>query len=238
METNNIDQLLRFINERLFKYPELAECRDKLSIVLAGSRSANYNVASSDYDLLGLCDAATYARILQLAGRSPSVSGIDISVDRDAVKQQYDLEVDIAIYEIRRIQRAFRAYNDVILWIWTNAKIILDPSRAVTDLQSSFRGYPKGIAEKKLKKHFLKDFHLSVHALTYRPESQNVFSVLHAMTSKIAEMGKICCLLDDKPFPYEKWLLRACAETRIGTYRQARCSHFRASTCNTIWTER
>jgi hypothetical protein len=55
-----------------------------------------------------------------------------------------------------------------------------------------------------------------VHGITYRPESQNLFSVVHAMGCKIAEYCRICCLLDGEPFPYDKWLLRACRETRVG----------------------
>jgi hypothetical protein len=213
---NKMEQLKRFIKERLFQYPELAECQDNLSIVLAGSRAIGYCTPVSDYDLLGLCDGPTYARVLKRTGRDSSVAGIDISVARDEAKQLLDREVDVAIYEVDRIQRAFHEYNDVVLWIWTNAKVITDPCHIVSELQASFQGYPKEILEKKLKQHFLRDLHLSVHGLTYIPESQNLFAVLNTMTSKISEMCKICCLLEGKPFPYEKWLLRASAETRIG----------------------
>jgi len=52
--------------------------------------------------------------------------------------------------------------------------------------------------------------------LGHDPESQNLFAVLNTMTSKIGAYCRMCCLLDGKPFPYEKWLLRACADTRLG----------------------
>lgn len=125
-------------------------------------------------------------------------------------------EVDFAVYEVDRIHHAFQEFNDVVLWIWTHAKVIVDPCHAASELQASFGGYPRDVLEQKLKQHFLQDFHLSVHGLTYHPASQNVFAVLNTMTSKIGEYCKMCCLLDGKPFPYEKWLLRACGDTRLG----------------------
>lgn len=210
------DPLIQFIQKGLFGCPELVDCQEHLALVLAGSRAVNYAVPTSDYDILGLCDAETYARLLQRTGRRPTVGGIDIPLDRETVKAQFDLEVDVAIYEVSQIQRAFAAYNDRVLWIWTNAKPLLDPHQRVAALQASFQGYPREILRQKLQDHFLQDFHLSVHGLTYRPESQNTFAILNTLTSKIGEMCKLCCLLDNKPFPYEKWLLRASADTPVG----------------------
>ena len=209
-------RLRRFIDENLLQRPELAGCRGDLAVVLAGSRAAGYHIPASDYDLLGLCDAPTYARVLRHTGHDPSVAGIDIAVDRKEAEQVLGHEVDFAVYEVDRIRHAFGAFNDVVLWIWANAQVIMDPHATVSELQASFGGYPREVLEQKLKQHFLRDFHLSVHGLTYHPESQNLFAVLNTMTSKIGEYCRMCCLLDGKPFPYEKWLLRACADTRLG----------------------
>ena len=211
-----MNPLRHFIHEKLLQRPELTECQNRLAIVLAGSRAIGYHTSTSDYDLLGLCDAPTYARFLRNTGHDPSVAGIDISVDRKEAEQTLGREVDFAVYEADRIQHAFQEFNDVVLWIWTNAQAIVDPCHAVSGLQASFGSYPRDVLEQKLKEHFLRDFHLSVHGLTYHPESRNVFAVLNTMTSKIGEYCKMCCLLDGKPFPYEKWLLRACADTRLG----------------------
>lgn len=213
-----MNQLGHFIDEKLLQRPELKECRNRLAIVLAGSRAVGYHTSASDYDLLGFCDAPTYARLLRNTGHDPSVAGIDISVDRKEAKQMLGREVDFAVYEADRIQHAFQEFNDVVLWIWTNAQAIVDPCHAVSKLQASFDGYPKNILEQKLKQHFLRDFHLSVHGLTYHPESRNVFAVLNTLTNKIGEYCRMSCLLDGKPFPYEKWLLRACGDTRLGEH--------------------
>jgi hypothetical protein len=213
-----MNQLRYFIHEKLLQLPQLAGCQNRLAIALAGSRSVGYHTSSSDYDLLGFCDASTYARLLRNTGYEPSVAGIDISVDRKEAEQMLGREVDFAVYEADRIKDAFQEFNDVVLWIWTNAQAIVDPYHAVSELQASFDSYPRDVLEQKLKQHFLQDFHLSVHGLTYHPESQNIFAVLNTMTSKIGEYCKMCCLLDGKPFPYEKWLLRACADTQLGTH--------------------
>ena len=210
------NQLRRFIDEKLLQRPELTESQNRLAIVLAGSRAVGYHTSTSDYDLIGLCDAPTYAQILQNTDHDFSVAGIDISIDRKEAEQMLGREVDFAVYEADYIQAAFQEYNDVVLWIWTHAQAIMDPCHMVSELQASFSRYPRDVLEQKLKQHFLQDFNLSVHGLTYRPESRNIFAVLNAMTSKMGEYCKMCCLLDGKPFPYEKWLLQACADTQLG----------------------
>lgn len=208
--------LRHFVDQTLLQRPELKECRDCLAVALAGSRAVGYHTSASDYDLLGLCDAPTYAQLVRNTAYDRSVAGIDIPVDKEEAKGILGREVDFAVYETSRIQRAFHEFNDTVLWIWTNAQPVVDPDHALAELQASFRGYPRDVLEQKLKQHFLRDFHLSVHGLTYHPESGNVFAVLNTMTNKIGEYCRMCCLLDGKPFPYEKWLLRACADTRLG----------------------
>ncbi len=211
-----MDQLRHFIDSSLLQRPELIEFRGSLAIVLAGSRTVGYHTSKSDYDFLGLCDTSTYAGILRKTDHDTSVAGIDIPLEREEAEEILGRDVDFSVYETGRIQAAFQEYNDVVLWIWTNAQAIVDPFHSVSELQESFDGYPRNVLEQKLKQHFLQDFDLSVHALTYRPESRNIFSVLNAMTSKIGEYCKMCCLLDGRPFPYEKWLLRAGADTHVG----------------------
>jgi hypothetical protein len=137
-------------------------------------------------------------------------------VNRDEARQFLGREVDLAIYEVDRIQRSCDEYVDVVLWIWTNARILMDPCQLASGIQGSFEGYPRQVLEKKVKWHFLRDFHLSVHGLSYIAESGNLFAVLNAMTGKIGELCRICCLLEGKPFPYEKWLLRASEDTGTG----------------------
>ena len=183
---------------------------------MAGSRSVGYEVPSSDYDFIVTSETDVFAGIAKLAGKGNDAIGIDIPVDRESVKREFGIEVDIAVYDFNRITRAFSEYRDVVLWTWTNAKTLLDPDGRVAALQQSFKGYPREVLERKLKKHFLNDFHLSVHGLTYRHESENVFSIVYGLSAKVAEFCRLCCLLDGKPFPYEKWLLRACKETTTG----------------------
>jgi hypothetical protein len=196
--------------------PLLADSRYRISFVLSGSRAVGYHVPRSDYDFLGLCDSETYAHIAELSGRSPAASDIDIFLNEEAAKLGDGIKADVSLFDKSRIEGAFQSYRDVVIWIWANARIIVDRDNSVHDLKQSFNGYPRNVLEQKLRYHWLRDFNLSVHSMTYQPKSQNVFSVVYALSSKIAEQCKLCCLLDGKPFPYDKWLLRACGETKLG----------------------
>jgi predicted nucleotidyltransferase len=206
----------KIAQEMVLQHEFLRGSQDKLGIVLAGSRAVGYEVQSSDYDFLALCDRETFEQIATLVGHSPDVIGIRLPVDRDAARRRYGVEVDIAVYDLAQVLQAFNDHRDIVIWIWTRAKILSDPTGSVDALQSTFKGYPKDVLERKLKHHFLTDFHLSVHGITYHYESQNIFSAAHALASKVAEYCRLCCLLDGKPFPYEKWLLEACKETTTG----------------------
>jgi predicted nucleotidyltransferase len=213
---SELDRAREYAQEIVLCHPALKGVREKVGLVLAGSRAVGYHVPSSDYDFLALCDRGTYTDIARLAGVDREVTRINLAVDKEQIKQRFRIEVDIAVYESKRVERALGDYNDVVLWIWTNAKVLFDPTNRIQTLQKGVTGYPRDVLERKLKAHYLMDFHLSVHGITYRYESQNVFSVVHALASKIAEFCRLCCLLDGKPFPYEKWLLRACQETASG----------------------
>jgi predicted nucleotidyltransferase len=213
-----IDQIKihQYAQKIVLTHPLLKKNKDKLAVVLAGSRSVGYNVPSSDYDFLVVCDEDIFGEIALLAGKEPGSIGIDLPLDQDKIKMDFGVEVDLAVYRLNQVAKAFNNYKDVVLWIWTNAVVVVDPMKHVSTLQQSFTGYPRDVLEEKLKKHFLNDFHLSVHGITYRYESQNIFSVVHAIASKVAEFCRLCCLLDNKPFPYEKWLLEECKRTTTG----------------------
>ena len=211
-----MELLDRYIRDELYTHPALASTRGTIGLALAGSRAVGYHVPSSDYDLLGVCDDGTFARIGEQAGRAPSVQGVHILPDKEEVQRRFGIEVDVDIYPASRVLDAIRAHNDVVLWIWTHAQVIVDPDHTIAGLKDAIRPYPREVLERKIKAHFMRDFDLSVHGITYRPDSQNLFSVVHALGAKIAEYCRICCLLDGRPYPYDKWLLHACEETSVG----------------------
>jgi len=212
-----MEKIRVYIQSLLSNNPLLANFRDKIGVVLSGSRAVGYHVPSSDYDFLGLCDFETYARIASLAGNAASAAGIDIlRPNEKAVELGDDASADMTLFERGCIEQALRSYNDVVTWIWMNSRIVVDSGNIIQSLKQGFGQYPREILEQKLKYHWLRDFDLSVHSMTYHAESLNLFSVVFTLSSKIAEFCKLCCLLEGKPFPYNKWLLRACQDTEVG----------------------
>ena len=210
-----MEKIRTYVQYILSHNPLLAGYRNRISVVLAGSRSVGYCVSSSDYDLLGLCDSEIYTQIAASAGRA-AFGGIDISMNEKSPELGSEARVDMLLCNRDRVEEAFQSYNDVVIWIWMNSRIAVDPENIVQKLKESFRGYPREVLEQKLKRHWLRDYDLSLHGITYHAETGNIFSVIHALTSKMAEFCKLCCLLEGKPFPYDKWLLKACYDTRLG----------------------
>jgi len=211
MDTD-LERAREYAQSIVLVHPALQDVRDRVGVVLSGSRAVGYHVPSSDYDFLVLCERETYAQIADRAGSAPDATSLDLPLDKEEIRQRFDLTV----YEEARVQRALDEYKDVVRWIWTHARSVYDPTRCVERVQSSISAYPRKVLKCKLIRHYLTDFHLSVHGITYRYESQNVFSVVYTLGAKIAEYCCLCCLLDGRPYPYAKWLLRACQETTTG----------------------
>ena len=179
-------------------------------------RAVGYHVPSSDYDFLGLCKHDIYMRIAELSGIQTSAGHIDVLSNEESSEFGDGATVDMLLFDKDRIEHAFQDYNDVVIWIWMNSRIVLDRENNVLKLKQSFSGYPREVLEQKLRYHWLRDYDLSIHGITYHVETQNIFSIVYALASKMSEFCKLCCLLEGKPFPYPKWLFRACQDTEIG----------------------
>jgi predicted nucleotidyltransferase len=211
-----MDDLIELIGDMVLAHPLLAATPREFSVALVGSRAVGYHVPESDYDFMVVCDAETFGRVAARADQCPSSPAIDLCRNAEMTAERRRVKVDAALYTRERIEEALGAYRDVLRWIWTNAKAVVDSDHVIVKIRNDFRAYPREVLERKIKYHFLRDFDLSVHGLTYHPESKNLFSVVHAMSAKIAEFCKLCCLLDGKPYPYDKWLLRAAQDTSLG----------------------
>ena len=182
------------------------------AVALTGSRACGYQTDSSDYDFEVLCDDDTFRDLAVCLGKDPESRGITLPGFRTGK----DPDIDVTVHRWTDVERAIKRWNDESMWIWSHAKRIEDPLNRLSDLKKLTGAYPKGVLEEKIQAHFLRDFHLSVHGITYHRDSDNLFSVVHALSAKVAEYCRLCCLLDGKPFPYDKWLLRACEETTTG----------------------
>jgi predicted nucleotidyltransferase len=214
----DLERAHEYAQSIVLAHPALQAVRERVGVVLSGSRAVGYHVPASDYDFLVLCDRETYAQIAARVGSDPDATSIDLPLDKEPLRQRFGVEVDLdlAVFEETRIQRALDGYRDVVRWIWTHARPLCDPTHSVARVQASLSAYPREVLRRKIVRHYLMDFHLSVHGITYRYESQNVFSVVHTIGAKVAEYCRLCCLLDGRPYPYQKWLLRACQETTTG----------------------
>jgi hypothetical protein len=186
------------------------------TIALTGSRTYGFSTDSSDFDFEILCDSQTFESICRRYRKRFDSKGITIPKKHHRLK--LDREADVTVHSRQYVRNAIEQWKDEALWIWQHAIPVIDKAGWLESLESKMGRYPEKVLHEKIKKHFLVDFHLSVHGLTYNSDSENLFSVVFALSAKVAEYCRICCLLDNSPFPYEKWLLHACRNTTLGKY--------------------
>lgn len=205
-----VNEQAELVISRVSEIPTLADSR--YAIALTGSRTFGHGSDSSDFDFEVLCEDVTFGRLARDLGRSQSCFGVNLIEPVDTGNAR----VEVTAHRLSDIQQSLARWNDEALWIWTHAVPVYDPDEVLAAMKARHAEYPRKVLESKLKLHYLRDFNLSVHGLDYRDEADNVFSLVHGLSAKIAEYCRIACLLDGSPFPYAKWLLRVCRATATG----------------------
>ena len=106
-------------------------------------------------------------------------------------------------------------YDDVTMWIHQGGETLHDPSGRYCRLRDACVGYPEEVWREKVRFHFLEagaggDGAGNPLRRNDRP------GVVLTMTDCLKHLLRLCCLLDRRPFPYDKWLYREALETTAG----------------------
>ena len=164
------DAIFENVNREVLRWAAKSDllAHSNYTIALTGSRSYGFSTESSDYDFEILCDSPTFASICGEYDKRLDSKGITIPKEHHQLK--LDREVDLTVHNQEYIKNAIDQWKDEALWIWQHAIPIIDKGGWLESLKSKMGRYPKKVLHEKIKKHFLVDFHLSVHGLTYNSD--------------------------------------------------------------------
>jgi GrpB-like predicted nucleotidyltransferase (UPF0157 family) len=215
--------LQRYLDEQIYTLPGVSNQREAFTILLTGSRALGTWGSASDVDLDVLCPREVFTAVLPAAfGRglikTPTTNWF--SLPREGGEQYYGAErgrPHFSLTPLDQVARQFAEYEDVPLWIWTNARVIADPGGQFARIRDTFAGYPRELLIRKIKYHWLLyDYAVVDIYPCHHHSDDDLLPALTALTTALNELLKLFYLLDGQPYPYTEKLLPLADRTTLG----------------------
>jgi len=215
--------LHRFLKEQVYTLPGTERHRKEFSVLLTGSRATGTFSDGSDVDIDVVCPRAVYDAVLR-ASREAGIVTTEKSFfcfARGGDPQRYFGQdkgyPHYSLTPLDTVERHFREYEDVWLWVWTNAKVISDPGEQFGRLASSFTGYPHEVLERKLKYRWLRSEYAAIDVYPNHPSGDaDLLPAMGALSDAIADLLRLSFLVEGRPFPYTEKLMRYAPTTALG----------------------
>ncbi|MEI7832258.1 MAG: DUF4037 domain-containing protein [bacterium] len=215
--------LQRFIAEKIFTLPGISNHQEVFTVLLTGSRAIGQHAPESDVDIDVLCPREAYEAVLQAS----YIAGL-ISTDKSFFCLMPDEEKahffgegmanpHFSITPLDVVAQQLRDYEDVPLWIWTNAQVITDPGEQFQRMREGFRGYPPDVLIRKIKHRWLLAGYAGVDIYPHHHSSDDdLLPAITAVQTRVNELLRFFFLVEGQPFPYSKRLLRLSKMTALG----------------------
>jgi hypothetical protein len=216
--------LQRFVDEQVYTLPGIDNHRDVLSILLTGSRAFGGFRPTSDVDLDIVCPLTTYTSLQRAAyeaGLIKSRESFGWWVQRDDDwHSYYGKEVGrphFSLTPMETVENQFASFEDVPIWVWTNARIIADPGGQFHRILDSFHGYPKDVLVRKLKYHYLLAWYYAIDVFPHNHLSDDeLLPAATALLNTVDELIRVFFLVDGGSYPYAEKLTQFVGTTRLG----------------------
>lgn len=215
--------LQKFIEDIIYTLPGIKNHKEKLTVLLTGSRAIGTYSKNSDVDIDVICTKETYNLIQKEMfdkGLTPNINQSfyylpendwDIYFGKDVAQPHFTITpIDI-------IEKQFRKYDDIPLWIWSNALIINDPNNQFEKIVSSFKSYPENILKTKVKyRYMLLSYWLIDGYPHHHSRNEEMFIASMSILNGIHELYRFFYLVEGKPYPYSEKLSLYVDRTKLG----------------------
>jgi predicted nucleotidyltransferase len=119
------------------------------------------------------------------------------------------------VYLFEDLERKIALHDDIAMWVHQTGIVVHDPSARYTTIQRAASAYPEDVWRERIRFHYLEAV-LSAGAASNPLRRNDLNAVTLTMTDCVAHVLRLCCLLDRKPFPYDKWLYHEALQTQGG----------------------
>lgn len=116
------------------------------------------------------------------------------------------------------IETQINQYEDIPIWIWTNAMIIKDPRNQVQNIINNFKGYPTEVLKNKIKYRYLLSSYWLIDGYphNHQKRQEEVFMASLGILNGIHELYRLFYLIEGKPYPYSEKLALYIGTTKLG----------------------
>jgi hypothetical protein len=219
----NYTSLNRYINDNIYTLPGIDNHQDKLTVLLTGSRAFGKYTHSSDVDIDVLCTREVYNLIQAEMLKRDFTTSIDqafYNLPKTGWEQYFGPGVErphFTITPIEEVKRQIEEYQDIPLWVWSNALILNDPRDQFKDIIDNFHKYPEDILKTKIKYRYLLSSYWLIDGYPHNhAKDADFLSAAMALLNGIHELYRFFFLVEGKPYPYSEKLSLYVTETKLG----------------------
>ncbi len=228
-EESGIDEgaLRRYIDEQIYSLPGVDRHREVFTVLLTGSRALGNHTPDSDVDIDVLCPEEVYTP-LQRACREAGVTKsreafwCPLSLNEEENWRRYfggDSVPHFCVNTLESVERQFMQFDDVGMWIWSNARVIADPGGQFGRILRGFEGYPADVLVRKLKYHWLMCWSWGIEVYPFHHQSDDeLLTAGAAIFNTILEMMRVFFLVEGRPYPYTEKLPHFVGTTKLGAW--------------------
>lgn len=217
------EAVARYVEEQIYSLPGVAAPQQSFTVLLTGSRATGTHRPTSDVDLDVLCPQAVYEAV----HRASLEAGIITSATSFfAVRPEDDWEryfggdlgrPHFSLVSLEDVSGQLREFEDVPLWIFTNAKVLSDPGGQFARLIADGSPYPRDVLVRKIKYRWLLAAYHEVEVYPHHHGSQeDLLAASAAVLNAISDLVRVFFLVEGRPFPYAEKLLPLAPMSRLG----------------------
>ena len=214
----------RYVEEQVYTLPGTDRHREVFSVLVTGSRAFGAHTERSDIDIDVVCPGPMYESVLRAsvaAGRGRAERSLFCYLQGDDWARYFGERFGrphFCVTPLHVIERQVRDYEDVPLWIWTNAKVVTDPGHQFQRIIERFTGYPKDVLVQKIKYRWLLAGYWEVDCYPHHhgEDARDVLPAAAALLNAVNELLRLCFLVEGRPFPYAEKLMRLAPRMQVG----------------------
>jgi hypothetical protein len=194
---------------------------DRSAVVIVGSSVRGVRDAFVDVDILAFVPRSAYDALYACYRQGVETGRIQVL---NPAAFQYDefpltliarVEGHYKVHTYEELEEQVERHDDVAMWIHAESRVLHDPSGRYHRIRERCATYPYDVWQDKMGQLYHRAWEAAASAgnpLRRRDRP----GVALTMTDCLAYVLRLCCVVDRRPYPYDKWLYQEAMRTTSG----------------------